>query len=75
MHERLLRLRNAYQGWHIWQSSVGRWWAADQDVTWPQILSGCVATVDADDLDGLEELLGQQETRRMSVGVCHSTSE
>ena len=67
MPEPAVKLRNRYDTWRIWQSAGGRWWAADEQVTWPQILDGCSATLDADDLDELETLLSQQADRRATA--------
>jgi hypothetical protein len=66
MPEPAVKLRDRYRTWRIWQSPQGRWWAVDQQVTWP-LLDGCVATLDADDINGLEALLDQQQEQRASA--------
>jgi uncharacterized protein YqjF (DUF2071 family) len=63
MLELSVKLRDRHQNWRIWQSDEGRWWAADEQATWP-LRDGCVATLDADDPDELETLIDQQEDRR-----------
>lgn len=68
MPEPAVKLRMRFRTWRIWQTPQGRWWAADEQTPWP-LLKGCVATLDADDIDGLESLLDQQEERRTSAEV------
>ncbi len=66
MPERAVKLSDRFRNWHIWQSGEGRWWALDRKVDWP-LRDGCVATLDADDIKGLEELLSQQADRRATA--------
>jgi hypothetical protein len=63
-------LAREFPGWHPWVSDGGRWWAtrkgrqpADPPEWW-------YVTVDADDADGLREMIAQQEQLANSVGVA-----
>lgn len=55
----------AFPAWTCWQSDRGRWWATRKGtITQQQMNAGCSATVDADTLDDLAEVLAEQEQLR-----------
>lgn len=54
-------IKDRYPAWTIRRSDVGRWWANTRENT---LESGWRATVDADTLEGLDELLFEQERLR-----------
>lgn len=63
-------LRQAYPGWTLRQSFAGRWWA-HRTVSLPTVAfkAGCRMTLDADDLDGLARLLGEQARKSALVST------
>ncbi|MER7126704.1 hypothetical protein [Micrococcus luteus] len=67
-HGRAAELRAIYRLWDIWESDFGRWWAMRPGLVTPaQRNNGAVATVDADDLDHLAELIKAQEEIRAAA--------
>lgn len=64
----LAEIARAYPDWTIWRSDAGRWWATrHHPLTAAQREAGCAMTVDADDPEGLQEKLREQEERARSV--------
>jgi hypothetical protein len=63
VEDELARLSEAYQGWHIWRSQAGRWWATrlGRDTHWDGASGpGYAMTIDADTLAGLARELAFQ---------------
>ena len=63
VEDELARLSEAYQGWHIWRSQAGRWWATrlGRDTHWgAECGTGYAMTIDADTLAGLARELACQ---------------
>ncbi|MBB2909344.1 hypothetical protein FHS43_000590 [Streptosporangium becharense] len=63
--DRAAELRALYPPWVIWQSDIGRWWAMrGGGLSLALRDRGAVATVDADDLESLTDLITTQEQIR-----------
>jgi hypothetical protein len=63
VEDELARLSEAYQGWHIWRSQAGRWWATrlGRDTHWGADSGTDYAmTIDADTLAELARELAFQ---------------
>ncbi|MFG2071392.1 hypothetical protein SAMN05421874_110126 [Nonomuraea maritima] len=60
----LAEIARDYPQWTIWRSDAGRWWATrHHPLSAAQRGAGCAMTIDADDAEGLRDLLQDQERR------------
>lgn len=60
----LAEIARDYPQWTIWRSDAGRWWATrHHPLSAAQRDAGCAMTIDADDPEGLRDLLRDQERR------------
>ncbi|MGN9843030.1 hypothetical protein ACTMTI_33395 [Nonomuraea sp. H19] len=60
----LAEIAREHPKWTIWRSDAGRWWATrHHPLNAAQRAAGCAMTIDADDPEGLRELLRDQERR------------
>jgi hypothetical protein len=63
-------LRENNPDWIIFRTQGGRWWAIHRYPTHADLIRGaCVASLDAEDPERLEQLIGDQESRRPGVMV------
>ncbi len=62
--QHLAEIAREYPEWTIWRSDAGRWWATrHHPLSSAQREAGCAMTIDADEPEGLRQLLRDQEER------------
>lgn len=63
-------IESEFQGWLVWRSDAGRWYATRTgDLTDAQLQAGYAMTVAADDATGLRELLREQQDKDAGGGA------
>lgn len=62
-HDGAQRLCEEAPGWQVFQTITQRWWAIRWDLSLAEIQAGTKATLDADDLDQLTQMITESAAR------------
>ncbi len=65
-----------FEGWHVWKSDTGRWWAARKaSLTAGKSSAGCAQYLEADSPEGLRDQIAADEALSARLASIRQSAE